>query len=324
MKKNLLTVFIVLFSLSAYAESNTNPFLHRKKVEVSINSNTPNKEIVEDSFIIKKFNRLQKKLNSNMSKLTREVKDGNSKALFILIFISFLYGVFHSVGPGHGKCVVCSYLLTDENSIKKGFILGNLVAVIHATSAILVASIIYFFIKGSYSLVSEDISRALSVSSYSLITILGLSLLFKNLVSLNKNEQSEHIHDHNCNHDNEEHIHDHNKASIEKSEKTDKSLFLTALSIGLLPCPGAITILLFSISIDFISIGILLAFFIALGMGLTISLTAVITIISRKKTLNLFSEKLIKKSSIEKILKLLSASFITVFGSIFLLSSLYK
>jgi len=336
MKKIIINIllFLIFISLPVYSEENTNPFANRKKTEISKKNIVVQEEVSEDFYIIKKFNKLQKNLNSNMSRLTRELKEGNKTALFILILISFLYGVFHSIGPGHGKCVVCSYLLAEENNLKKGFILGILVAIIHALSAITVASIIYFFIKGSYSIFSENLSRVLNITSYSLITLIGLSLLLRifysklNKKNLTHNHEHEHKHSANCNHDNAHehsdncnHKHELENINLVKEIKKDKSLFITALSIGLLPCPGAITILLFTISIDFISIGILLAFFIALGMGLTISLTGIFTIFLRKKTLTLFSENILQKELIENSIRVISALFITLFGLFFLINS---
>ncbi len=35
--------------------------------------------------------------------------DGN--AVWTLLGVSFLYGIFHAVGPGHGKAVISSYLI---------------------------------------------------------------------------------------------------------------------------------------------------------------------------------------------------------------------
>jgi nickel/cobalt exporter len=342
-KKLFFLFYILLFSLSfsvpSYGEDN--PFLSRsseKKVEKVIKEN--NSEPVKNSETWYKFSQIQHKMNNKLARLTRDVKEGKSySALFILISIAFLYGVFHSIGPGHGKCIVCSYFITEGTDIKKGLLLGNLVAVIHAISAITVTTTIYYIIKGSYASYSDDISRIMSISGYSLITLVGIYLLVKNIYEINKKKKTivENNHDHSscghnhhdhstCNHSHENHVHedkhDENCSHTHKEEKS-KNIFLIALAIGVLPCPGAITILLFSISIDFIQMGVLLAFFIALGMGLTMSLLGMITILSRKKAVNFLSIKnssLIEKS--ENFVKVFGALMVIFFGSIFLSASI--
>ena len=44
-------------------------------------------------------------------------------AMWELFGISFVYGVFHAVGPGHGKAVISSYLVANEETWRRGVVL---------------------------------------------------------------------------------------------------------------------------------------------------------------------------------------------------------
>ncbi|MEQ9248487.1 MAG: delayed-early response protein/equilibrative nucleoside transporter, partial [Nitratireductor sp.] len=44
--------------------------------------------------------------------------------LWVLIGLSFAYGVFHAAGPGHGKAVISSYMLANEVALRRGVILS--------------------------------------------------------------------------------------------------------------------------------------------------------------------------------------------------------
>ena len=61
-------------------------------------------------------------------------EDGN--AFWILGGLSFLYGVFHAAGPGHGKVVISSYVLASERQLRRGVVLSFLSAMMQAAVAI--------------------------------------------------------------------------------------------------------------------------------------------------------------------------------------------
>src|SRR5690606_15773134 len=66
----------------------------------------------------------------------------SATAVWGLVSISFLYGVFHAAGPGHGKIVVTSYLLADEREVKRGIVLAFLSAFAQALTAIAVVGVL--------------------------------------------------------------------------------------------------------------------------------------------------------------------------------------
>jgi nickel/cobalt exporter len=59
-------------------------------------------------------------------------------AAWSLMGLSFLYGIFHAAGPGHGKAVISSYLVANEETWVRGVVLSFLSALMQATVAVVV------------------------------------------------------------------------------------------------------------------------------------------------------------------------------------------
>ncbi len=77
----------------------------------------------------------QAKFEQLLSGAVRASKADGS-ALWLLSGLSFLYGVFHAAGPGHGKAVVASYMFANERALKRGVIVSFLAAVLQGLVAI--------------------------------------------------------------------------------------------------------------------------------------------------------------------------------------------
>ena len=54
-----------------------------------------------------------------LSGLIRASKADGSAA-YTLLGISFIYGVFHAAGPGHGKAVISSYMVANDETWRRG------------------------------------------------------------------------------------------------------------------------------------------------------------------------------------------------------------
>ena len=50
--------------------------------------------------------------------------------------ISFAYGIFHAAGPGHGKAVISSYLVANEETARRGIVLSFVSALMQALVAV--------------------------------------------------------------------------------------------------------------------------------------------------------------------------------------------
>ncbi len=62
-------------------------------------------------------------------------------ALWSLYGICFAYGVFHAAGPGHGKAVVASYMLANEQALRRGMIISLAAALLQGIVAVAIVSI---------------------------------------------------------------------------------------------------------------------------------------------------------------------------------------
>ncbi len=57
-------------------------------------------------------------------------------AVWTLLAISFAYGIFHAAGPGHGKAVISSYLVANEETARRGIALSFASALMQALVAV--------------------------------------------------------------------------------------------------------------------------------------------------------------------------------------------
>ena len=107
----------------------------------------------------------------------RAMREDGGK-LWILIGLSFAYGVFHAAGPGHGKAVISSYMLANEVTLKRGIVLSFVSAFLQALTAITVMTLVFLVLRGT-AVSMTDATWFLEVASYGLITLFGAWLLWK-------------------------------------------------------------------------------------------------------------------------------------------------
>ncbi len=65
----------------------------------------------------------QRSLNLELSQLLQAVADNPSAAGLSLLGFSFVYGVLHALGPGHGKIVITTWLATHPSKLKSSITL---------------------------------------------------------------------------------------------------------------------------------------------------------------------------------------------------------
>jgi len=217
-----------------------------------------------DQFL-KELIQYQFQINSYISSTIRGINDENlftSSAL--VLAIAFLYGLVHAAGPGHGKALVAFYFSTNKNSYKQAFSLGYLISIIHAISALSLTFGIYFILESMFRQNFNHYSKIAMQISAGLIVLVGLYIIISSYIS---------------------------RAEKEKKIQNNKSKYSLAISAGIVPCPGVMTIVLFCILLKQYTLGILSAITMSIGMGLTISVVGILSILLNKKTNSVLNSK---------------------------------
>ena len=111
-----------------------------------------------------------------LSGLIRAAKTDGS-ALWGLMGVSFLYGIFHAAGPGHGKAVISSYLLANEETWRRGVALSFAAAVLQALTAVVIVAIVALVIGATAKMMGDTV-RVIETVSYALIVLVGARLFW--------------------------------------------------------------------------------------------------------------------------------------------------
>ncbi|TPI31777.1 nickel/cobalt transporter [Mesorhizobium sp. B3-2-1] len=109
----------------------------------------------------------------------KAMRQDNSK-IWILVGLSFAYGIFHAAGPGHGKAVISSYMVANEVALKRGILLSFVSALLQGLTAILVMLLAYFVLRGT-TISMTDAAWFMEIMSFALVTLFGAWLLWRKL-----------------------------------------------------------------------------------------------------------------------------------------------
>src|SRR4029079_10894474 len=112
----------------------------------------------------------------DMSRIIRAAKTDGS-AVWTLLGISFVYGMFHAAGPGHGKAVISSYLVANEETWRRGVILSFASALLQAIVAVAIVGIAAALLNATASQMCSA-ERVIELVSYALIALVGLRLIW--------------------------------------------------------------------------------------------------------------------------------------------------
>ena len=253
--------------------------------------------------------------------LIRAAKTDGS-AVFSLLAISFIYGIFHAAGPGHGKAVISSYLIANQETWRRGVVLSFASAMVQALVAVGIVGIAAALLGASRStLCTAD--WLIEVASYSLIIAVGARLLwikgrgFLAGLRMRRHEpvpapvgaavtdrhEHDHRHDHAHHHGHDHghsHAHHHDEACDHDHGPDPASLSgpggwrrgLSAIfAVGLRPCSGAILVLVFALAQGLFWAGAAATFVMGLGTAITVAAIATLAVGARGVAAKLASSR---------------------------------
>ena len=216
----------------------------------------------------------QREVNIQMSTLLKAVAENPTKAGGTLLLFSFVYGVLHALGPGHGKVVITTWLATHPSKLKPAIGLTLASSLLQGLVAILLVVVVLSLL----ALPARQLHLSgywLEKGSYLLVGVLGLLLCWRALKRLRQLLQAPKFRaftPHHVHHDNCGCGHQHLPTQSQLQNGGDwRARLVIVLSMGMRPCSGAIMVLLFSKVIGVFAWGVASALAMAAGTSLTIS-----------------------------------------------------
>ncbi|MBS6009298.1 MAG: nickel/cobalt transporter [Haemophilus parahaemolyticus] len=242
----------------------------------------------------------QKAFNLQLSSSLNQLSQQHQEAGITLIFISFFYGIFHAIGPGHGKFILTSYLALEQSKLRQAVKISLASSIVQGIVAILLVSIIVvaFTLSRTYfNLTLKWVERG----SFMLMVLLGIywiyqawqgirppKLQIRKISPMQMSQEKTPLVSHHIHHEHCGCGHQHLPSSAQMNQSTGwKSQLFLILSIGSRPCSGAILVLFLSYTLNIYLWGILAALIMALGTGITLTIFALIVVFARHKAVKL-------------------------------------
>ncbi|GIL01526.1 MAG: nickel/cobalt efflux system [Alphaproteobacteria bacterium] len=252
--------------------------------------------------------------------------------LWVLIGLSFAYGVFHAAGPGHGKAVISSYMIANEVAARRGIVLSMASALAQALTAIAVVAAFVLVLRGM-GLKQSEATGALEVASYGAVAALGAWLLWSKLFGVgHRHAAGNHAHRHGDGHHHQHHQHDHGHACGHAHGADPGTLKGEALSlrqawsaiaaVGLRPCSGALIVLTFAFLNGLYAAGIASTFAMAFGTGMTVAILAALAVWAKDLAIGIGGLN-DRAAVIHRGIEIAGAALVLILGLTLLGASLY-
>ncbi len=261
-----------------------------------------------------------------------------------LVGLSFVYGIFHAAGPGHGKAVISSYMLANEVQLRRGIALSFLSAGFQALSALLLVGVGWYVLRGT-GLSMTTVGWGMEVASYAMIAVFGLWLLARKLSRLwfarrvaasgpaglafadagnhspgtmasrfaatgyDPDVCQAQVADCDCGR-----AHMPDPASLATSRFTIGAGVSAALAVGLRPCAGAIVVLTFALVNGLWLGGVLSVLAMALGTAITVSALAALAVYAKGAALRFAG----RSAAWRHVMEIAGALLLVLFGLLLL------
>jgi nickel/cobalt transporter (NicO) family protein len=253
------------------------------------------------------------------SSLLRAAKADGSAA-WTLFGLSFLYGIFHAAGPGHGKAVISSYIVANNETWTRGVVLSFASALLQALVAVAVVGLAAALLNATAATMGRVVN-VIEIVSYSLIIVIGARLLWVKgraflallhtlhrpaavgaAVTPRDHDHRHHDHTHQSDPDNDpdhDHHHDHHHHHAHDEDASAwghahapepeelagpggwKRGLSAIVAVGLRPCSGAILVLVFALAQGLFWAGVASTFVMGIGTAITVAVIASIAVGAR-------------------------------------------
>lgn len=255
------------------------------------------------SGLIAWINAMQQDFYRSLTGALKSMRE-NGGGLWLLVGLSFAYGVFHAAGPGHGKAVISSYMLANETALRRGIVLSFLSALMQGSVAILLIGLVFLFLRGT-SVSMSDAGRFLEIASYVLVAAFGGYLLVRKLgailarraaepgpeavaAGIPARAHSRHSHHHHHPHGGGGetcsacgHSHAPDPKLVGGDRLDWRTAWTAVAAVGLRPCSGALIVLTFAFLNQLWMGGVLSVLAMSIGTAITVSVLATLAVTAK-------------------------------------------
>jgi len=247
----------------------------------------------------------QSEFYREMSSTIRTAKS-DGRAVWTLFAISFAYGIFHAAGPGHGKAVISSYLVANQETARRGVVLSFASALMQSLVAVMIVGIGAWLLNATAKTMCGA-EKTIEIASYALIAAFGARLVWTKgggfmralqgpqpapaTAAAHHHGHDHHHghghdhHDHDHDHDHDHHVHDEHCGHSHGPEPSElagpggwRRGFGAIFAVGLRPCSGAILVLVFALAQGLFWAGIAATFVMGIGTAITVAAIAVMAV----------------------------------------------
>lgn len=281
----------------------------------------------------------------------RAVKTSTS-GLFLLVGLSFAYGVFHAAGPGHGKAVITSYMVSNEVALRRGLLISLCAALLQGVVAMGLVGVAAFVFHATAQRMTAA-AQAVELASYLGIIALGLMLVWRKgralVVALRPipatplmfatagsgatltmrasgssgrffaDDGASHPHGADCDCG---HAHMPDPALFGGKRFDWRAAILAIVTAGARPCSGAILVLVFSLSQGLFLAGIAATFAMALGTAITTGALAATAVFAKDLAVWLSGNRPARAALVGRLVEFAAAACVLAFGVALLAASL--
>ncbi len=279
--------------------------------------------------------------------------------LLLLIGLSFAYGIFHAAGPGHGKAVITSYMVSNEVALRRGLVIALCAAVVQGLTATTLVGIAAFVFNATAPRMTAT-AQVAELASYFGIVILGSILVWRKGYALaamlrplprealtfaqasvpsgvgmtsqrpfdgrpiqsrffSDDGSAAYAHAAGCD-CGHAHMPDPTRLAGRRFDWT--SAGIAVVTAGARPCSGAILVLVFSLSQGLFMAGIAATFAMALGTALTTGALATIAVFAKDLAIHLAGQRSTRAAVVGRFVEFAAAACVLFLGLALLTASL--
>ncbi|WDF75189.1 nickel/cobalt efflux transporter [Novosphingobium sp. KACC 22771] len=220
---------------------------------------------------------------------------------WLFIPSAIVLGALHGLEPGHSKTMMAAFIIAVKGTVRQAVLLG-LAATLSHTLVVWLVAMGGMWAFGGFR--AEDTEPYFQLASGAVIVAMAIWMIWRARSDLHAAHQHAHAHEHGHHHHRHHHepteaeIHElelatggyvdaHEAAHAEDIRRrfsgwsvTTGQIALFGLTGGLVPCPGAITVLMLCLQLHRVALGAVLVAGFSVGLALTMVASGVLAALS--------------------------------------------